>query len=158
MIKVLKLMLLLLLLFGCSSIKRNSSDRNYSNGIVYIIPNPVVKLASTHLNEISTEKEYMPYFVLYSDSGSNEYILYIINYYYQKDKWVQNTNRYVSINGTLYPLIFYTDYTFANTENAQEYLDNYKNNIYLRSMKRAIFDRVYHIAFKENGEVLSKGY
>jgi len=136
------------LLISCSSQNVPQQIKNYEKGMVYVLPSNIVELLSERIEDSKSI-----YFVL--DSNQDEYTIYLLNYT-KSNNWVENTNRYVDIKGKLYPLIFGSDYTFANKENANEYLINYKSGVFIRSERIPLFDNVYYIIFKSKGEVVKK--
>lgn len=144
------LILLFFILSGCSGLK-NGSERNYQTGIVYVLPHTVLSLLG---NQFSDE-ELNVHFVLYAEN--DEFTIYKVNHN-QEDEWLKNTNRYIPIRSKLYPLIFGTDYNFANVENAAQFLKNEEAGIYLRTRTAPIFDSVYHVTFTKKGEILYEGY
>ena len=144
------LLLLIFILFGCSGLK-TESKRNYQNGIVYVLPDTVLSLLGNQF----TDDEQNVHFVLYA--AKDEFTIYKTSHK-EEDEWIKNTNRYIPIQGKLYPLLFSTDFDFANTENAAQFLKNEKAGIYLRTQTASIFDSVYHVTFTKKGEILYEGY
>jgi len=144
------LILLFFILLGCSGLK-TGDERNYQKGIVYVLPHTVLSLLG---NQFSDDEQNV-HFVLYA--AKDEFTIYKTNHN-EEDEWIKNTNRYISVRGKLYPLLFGTDYDFANTENAAQFLVDQEAGIYLRTQTAAIFDSVYHVTFTKKGEILYEGY
>lgn len=136
------------LLLGCSSQQITKSKRDYSSGIVYILPESVIELLYKNIDNDDI------YFML-NPQGDDEFTLYI-HRSAKSNKWTKNTNRYINIKGKLYPLIFHSDYTFANSESAEEYLENYDKGVFVRSKTILIMDnKGRYIEFKSNGTIIS---
>lgn len=136
------------LIIGCTSQHISEDARDFKKGMVYILPSNIVELLS---EKIELEKKI--YFVLDANPVEDEYTIYLINYT-TSNNWIKNTNRYIDINGKLYPLIFGSDYTFTNNENAEEYLKNYNAGVFVRSKITPIFDNVYYVKFKSKRKII----
>lgn len=138
-------------LFLCCSTQRILKGKDYSTGIVYVLPGEVQMLIKKQdINKPNV------YFCL-EKIEEFKFRIYLDNYEIS-DNWVDSSNRYVSLSGKLYPLTFDFDEYFANQENVAEFLKNYKSGIYQRTQRSIVRDRVYHIDFTLKGEVLYEGY
>lgn len=142
--------LLALLLVGCSSQKIIVKNDDLSKGIVYVLPGKVQKLLSERQNN-----DKKVYYVLLKITDM-QFRVYQDDYELA-DKWIENTNRYISISGKLYPLLFDFDEYFANTETASEFLSDYKAGIYKRTQKSIVRDYVYHVDFDLKGKIIYEG-
>lgn len=137
-------------LIGCSCIvsKKTIYDNN-PNGIVYVLPGKVQELLlKQDINKNS-------YFVL-SRVDELSFRIYL-DKYEESFNWVKNTNRYISVSGKLYPLLFDFDNFFANSETVKEFLENYEKGIYQRTKVTVSRDYIYHIDFNIQGDVLYEG-
>lgn len=143
---------LFFLFVSCSTQKQIFNGRDYSKGIVYVLPGNVQKLLSN--KKVKDVKNI--YFVL-QKTEDMKFRIYQVDYNIP-DKWIQNSNRYVAIVGELYPLLFDFDEYFANTETAEEFLADYKAGIYQRTQKSKSLHNLYHIDFTIKGDVLYEGY
>lgn len=141
--------LLIIFVAGCTA-QKTMTDKDYSNGIVYVLPGNVQKLLTQN-----------------STSGNTYYVLKKTNdlqfRIYQEEydvltNWIKNTNRYLSLSGKLYPILVEFDSYFANTETAKEFLENYKKGIFKRTQVTTTRDHVYHIDFTIKGDILYEGF
>lgn len=139
------------LFFSCSTQSKALNNKEYSKGIVYVLPGKVQKL----LLEKSI-KEQNVYFSL-EKIEDFKFRIFLGKYEFA-DNWVANTNRYVSIGGKLYTLTFDLDEYFANTETAAEFLKDQDAGIYKRTQKSIVRENVYHIDFDLKGEILYEGF
>lgn len=146
--------LLLIFIVGCSVSKDNLNTRDYSKGIVYVLPGKVEFFLKSKL----LDEEANIYFVL-ERLNTSDFRIYLgkISSESSLKTWIDHTNRYISVDGKLYPLIFDFDTCFANTETAEEFLLDQKAGIYKRTSIYVIREFVYHIDFTEKGDVLYEG-
>lgn len=147
--KIIIASVLVFLFLSCST-QRISKSRNYSNGIVYVLPAKVQEL----MEKQDINKPNI-YFCLEKIEGSKFRIF--LGLYKSTDKWIGNTSRYVSVSDKLYPLTFDLDEYFANTETAEEYLRDQKAGIYKRTQRSIVRENVYHIDFDLKGNIIYEG-
>jgi len=141
--------LFLPLILGCST-KKKLPERDYSKAIIYVLP------ASVQNIFVEGEKNENTYFVL---EKINDLKFRIYREKFEvKNNWIKSTNRYIFLEGKLYPLLFEYDNYFAITQNAQKYLEDYKNGIFEYTKKTTVRDHVYHVDFNIKGEVFYTGY
>lgn len=141
--------LLLIFVAGCAAPKK-ITDKDYSNGIVYVLPGNVQKLLAQKNISDNT------YYVL-KKTNDLQFRIYQEEYNVLTN-WIKNTNRYVSISGKLSPLLVEFDDYFANTETAKEFLEDYKKGIFKRTQVTTTRDYTYHIDFTIKGEILYEGH
>ena len=140
---------MMIVVVSCSTTKK-IANRDYSKGIVYVLPGNVQKLL--------VQKHQSPntYYVI-EKIDDYKFRLYQQEYI-KKNNWIENTNRYISIAEDLYPVLVEFDECFANTETAKEFLNDTKNGLYLRTRVTTTRDYVYHIDFTIRGDVLYEGF
>lgn len=154
---------LCIILTGCSSQKNLDikHPKNYdSKGIVYIFPTEVYKLLNNKINEMLKE-ENINIYILLDKKDSQIYRVYLGEYTESTTyaNWIQNTNRYVFVKKTLYPLIFMTDHTFAIKESSDEFLSNItESGEYSYTNIHSFRHQSYVIEFNIKGEILYEGY
>jgi hypothetical protein len=134
----------------CSS-KTKVVQRDYSKGIVYVLPGTVQKLLVDRIIE-----DNKIYFIL-KKTNEMEFRIYQATYVIPNN-WIKNTSRYISVGGKLYPLLFDFDDSFANTETAEEFLNDYKQGIYKRTQAGIVREHLYQIDFTFYGEILYEGF
>lgn len=146
-----KIILIFTIIFvaGCAAPKK-TTDKDYSNGIVYVLPGNVQKLLAQKSISDNT------YYVL-KKTNDLQFRIYQEEYNVLTN-WIKNTNRYVSISGKLSPLLVEFDSYFANTETAKEFLEDYKKGIFKRTQVTTTRDYAYHIDFTIKGEILYEGH
>lgn len=138
-----------ILFFSCSSTNTRSVNKIDPNGIVYILPGNVQEiLLKKNLNN--------SYFVLTKIEDLN-FRIYVESYD-KKSNWIKNTNRYIVLSDNFFPLLFEFDNYFANAETAKEYIENYNNGIYQRTIITNSRENVYHIDFNIRGDILYQGF
>jgi len=141
--------LFFLVYVGCASTYTKQTNI-HSNGIVYLLPSKVL------LNLKKQNLECDSFFTLTSiDETSFRIYLQKFN---KKNNWLKNTNRFIAIDGVLYPLLFEFDNYFANIETAGEFLDNYKKEIYQKTSVSYLREDAYHVDFNLSGEILYEGW
>ena len=141
--------ILIIIATGCST-TRKIVKRDYSKGIVYDLPGNVQMLLSKKGQSKNT------YFVI-EKIDKLQFRLYQQEFT-KRNNWIENTNRYISVAGDLYPALIQFDYYFANTETAEEFLNDNKNGIYKRTRVNITRHYVYHIDFTIHGEILYEGF
>ena len=134
---------------SCGGTRINMKERDYSEGIVYVLPGTVQKLL------VKKQQLENTYYVIEKINGLQFRIFQ--DTYETETNWLKNTNRYISVSGKLYPLLIGYDSYFANTETAKTFLEDYKQGIYRRTRATIIRDHVYHVDFNINGKIIYEG-
>ncbi|WP_417351201.1 hypothetical protein [Flavobacterium alkalisoli] len=149
-------LLFILSLFGCSSYKQVSDERDYSKGIVYVLPGKVQKALKPQMQP--TDKRNGIYFTLKELDG-DKYRIYIQEYSVGSvmSRWVNSTNRYILVDAKLYPLLFELDDKFGVTETVEELLTNEKAGIYEYTRRYVNREYVHHVEFTRDGTILYEG-
>ncbi|MEE9362069.1 MAG: hypothetical protein V3U92_05670 [Cellulophaga sp.] len=143
---------ILILCLSCGTAQKLESAKQ--NTIIYIFPSQVENALKDHfLNlenideiylELKREKDIFLLFI----NDSNIF-------------WKTKTNRKVVVENKLYPLIFDTDSFFGSAEDAELVLKRLKSESkekpFLRKTITPIYDNVFMLKFKRNGEILYKG-
>lgn len=137
---------------SCTTTKtvvENSND----NTIVYVLPLEVENILKAHISglknkdlylELAQENDNFTIFVSESDIF-----------------WKTRTSRKVVIDKKLYPLIFDTDTFFGSAEPKEIILEKLKTeseeNPFMRKALNPIYDNIFKVEFKKNGEILHQG-
>ncbi len=147
----LRFIIIVILLLGCKSTK--IVEPNLNDTIVYIFPPKVENALKEYLSDKDSNSICME---LRKDEDS--FSLYIND---SDIFWKSRTNRKAVIDKKFYPLIFGFDSTFGSAEDAEIVLNRLKheskNNPFTRKELINIYDNVFMVKFKENGEILHKG-
>jgi hypothetical protein len=149
------LILATFILLSCSNQKK-IAHRNYNNGIPYILNVNIQKLLVEKLKSIQNSA----YFLLDKlDSDNYEISLRVYKEPVSTIKWIENTNRFVYLNGRFYPLIFESDQIFSVQMTTKEFINNISTDgSYTLNKIRIIDEQPYRIKFNVKGEILFEGY
>jgi hypothetical protein len=152
--KSIHLFITLLLLVSCKTLNKATKNSEESSTIVYILPTSVEQLLE---NEISKDSNNV-YMELWTN---NDTCRIFLNHFDEKIGllWVKKSNRKLFLNGSLYPLIFDHDRSFAITDNVEELRKKIKIEKYpLLTRKLPIQHAAYYIIFTKNGKIIENGY
>ncbi len=129
---------------------------NYDKGIPYILNGNVQKLLVEKINKVKDSA----YFLL-DKLDSNNYEISLREYREPVSaiKWIENTNRFVFLNGRFYPLIFESDQVFSVQMTTKEFKNSVSSDgSYTLNKIRIIDEHPYRVKFNVKGEILYEGY
>jgi len=141
-----------LLLFNCSSFKRNNDKEK----IIYIVPDTVQLWFNNVIKEPNIiQKEENIYFIIGQIERNNK-ILYSLALCEEKiygnhdSLFYKNTNRYIYIKGSLYPLLSDLDQIFSTREyNNKELIDLLDQKAKIKQYY-TIYEKTYWVYFDNN--------
>lgn len=142
-----------IIFFGCKSVTLPQNENPKEKAIIYVFPKEVENaigeyLSKSNYTEVTLElQEEQDHFIIVI-SNSNIF-------------WKNNSCRKAIIGSNLYPLIFDFDSIFGTAEEEHEVIERLKKpmtSISIRQKKAVnIYDNVFIIKFKQNGNILYKG-
>ena len=144
------------ILLSCSSQRMVVYKNNYDKGVPYILNANVQKLLVEKMKKVKDSA----YFLLNKlDSDNYEISLREYKEPISVIKWIENTNRFVYLNGRFYPLIFESDQVFSVQMTTKEFKDSISpDGSYTLNKIRILDEHPYRVKFNVKGEILYEGY
>ena len=128
-------------------------ENNKVNPIIYILPLEVENVLKAHFLDINKDS-----ICLELRKEGDDFSIFVNR---SNIFWKSVTNRQVIVGTEYYPLIFDFDSYFGTAENIDVVLKRLKyeskENPFTRKQVTPIYDNVFMIKFKKNGEILHKG-